>query len=170
MHEPYNPPARSFTGQTLDAARWVPIAYLGGTFLAGPSVTFQPTKSTSVSPYIHNSTDQKVSKGAFAQPPEVTSPNSNPFSCLVTPLSLVGVAGGRLQALQLVRTGPDDLKWMQIPVQRSGCSTRRCVRGSDFNAVQETQITIPMVVLGDFETHIYDSILPHMNLGYRPLM
>jgi len=65
---------------------------------------------------------------------------------------------------------------LQIPPQRSGYSNyltrriRRQVYGPDFNAVQEKQITIPMVVPAEFEAHIYDTILPQTNLDYRPLI
>lgn len=65
---------------------------------------------------------------------------------------------------------------LQVPLQRSGWSNyltrriRRCVYGSDFNAVQEKQITIPMVVPADLETHICASVLPHMSLDYQPLI
>lgn len=65
---------------------------------------------------------------------------------------------------------------LQIPPQRSGYNNyltrriRRQVYGPDFNAVQEKQITIPMVVPAELEAHIDDSILLHVNLGYRPLI
>lgn len=65
---------------------------------------------------------------------------------------------------------------LHIPPQRFGYSNyltrriRRHVYGPDFNAIQEKQITIPMVVPAELEAHIYDSILPQMNLDYQPLI
>lgn len=65
---------------------------------------------------------------------------------------------------------------LQIPPQRSGYSnylTRRIrcqVYGPDFNAVQEKQITIPMVVPAELEAHIDNSILSYLNLDHRPLI